>query len=643
MVRKKLRVITRPSNLALAQVSEVMADYPDLEYEIIKINSIGDKDKNRSLMSKVPEDFFTRELDQALSAGRGDIVIHSAKDLPFPLAQDLDIIALTPAEDKRDCLVSRNNLKLKELLPGASIGTSSKNREEQICKTRSNLKIIAIRGTIEERLALITSGSIDALVVAACALKRLGLENNISEILPFKTHPLQGHLAILAKQERADLKVIFSPSDIRLRYGKVFLVGLGNGEPGLMTFKAKTVLEQTNIIFYDDLIDKSVMESYDIDKVYVGKRKGKHSFPQDEINELLYRAAIKGDLVVRLKSGDPFIFGRGGEELNFLRERMVSVEVIPGINSASLSAASIGIPLTMRGISNELHFLSGYNLFDSGKTQVYYMGASKLEAIKKRLLEEGNKPEIPVALIQDTGRIDEKLVITNIENMDKVNIKSPAIIIIGKVVQQYQPVPKILFTGLNPFSCKLPGKIIQYSLIETEIIAADFRNIDEYQAIVFTSKTAVKAFCIYNKINKEQKIIAIGPHTEKELGRYGYQVDYLPQTADSGTLAFLIKKLGFKKVLYPCSNISNNALHRLKSITKIIVYKTKPRLLQKVDLKLFSGIVFSSSSTIDAFFKIYNKIPENIVVYVYGRHSAKKMKEKGYEQTVQTLQVSQGG
>ncbi len=640
MVKKKLRVIARASNLALAQVNEIMADFPDLEYEIIKIDSIGDKDKSRSLMSKIPEDFFTRELDQALLAGRGDIAIHSAKDIPFPLTQGLSIIALTSAKDKRDALVSKNNLKLRELPPGARIGTSSKSRKDEICRIRPDLQIISIRGTIEERLAQIKIGNIDALVIAVCALKRLDMKKRIAEILSFATHPLQGHLALTAKQERADLKVIFSPFDIRQKYGKVFLVGMNNGEPGLITLKVKAILDQSDVIFYDDLIDESVLDGYNRKKVYVGKRKGKHSFSQDEINELLYRAAVKGDLVVRLKSGDPFIFGRGGEELYFLQKRMISVEIIPGINSASLSAASTGIPLTMRGISNQLYFLSGHKLLNSGKTQVYFMGASKLEAIKKRLLDEQNKSETQVALIQNAGRIDEKLVITNIENMDKVKIKSPVIIIIGDVVRQYRPVPKILFTGLNPFSCRVPGKIIHYPLIEIEMITAKPGKINNYSAIVFTSKVAVEAFCRYNKIKKKQKIIAIGPHTEKELKKKGYQIDHMPQTADSDDLAFLIKKLRFKDVLYPCSNISNNALHKLKNVISVIVYKTKLRPLSKVALKLFSGIVFSSSSTIDSLFKIYNKIPDNIIDYVYGKHSAKKLKEKGYEQIVQTLQIS---
>ena len=193
---------------------------------------------------------------------------------------------------------------------------------------------------------------------------------------------------------------------------------------------------------------------------------------------------------------------------------------------------------------------------------------------------------------------------------------------------------------MNPFSCWVPGKIIHYPLIEIETIAANPGKLINYSAIVFTSKTAVEAFCKYNIIMKRQKIIAIGRHTEKELEKYGYQIDYMPQNADSDDLAFLIKKLRFKNILYPCSNISNNALHKLTNVSRIVVYKTKLRSMQKVDLKLFSGIVFSSSSTIDAFFKIYNKIPDSTVAYVYGKHSAKILKEKGYGQTVQTLQIS---
>jgi len=640
MDKKKLKVVARQSNLALAQVNEFFSYYPEIVYDLIKVKSIGDKNKDISLMSKVPADLFTRELDQFILSGKGDVAIHSAKDLPYPLTSGLNVITLTRAFDKRDALVSRKNLNLKELPAGSRIGSSSRNREEQVIKARPDLTIIPIRGSIEERLSQITSGKIDALIVAICALKRLGLEEKISDFLPFKTHPLQGHLAVITKLDRADLKVIFSPSDIRLNYGKVFLLGLDNGEPGLLTFKANEILEHTDIIFYDDLIDKNILEDYSAKKVFVGKRKGKHSISQNEINEMLYKAAIKGVNVTRLKGGDPFIFGRGGEELHFLQERMISVEVVPGINSASLSASSSGIPLTMRGVSNKVSFISGHNLGNSGKTQVFFMGASKLKEIKNKIINEGNKLDTPVALIQDAGKIYEKLTITDIKNMNNVNAKSPLIIIIGDVVKQYQSIPNILFTGLNPYSCKVQGKIIHYPLIDVEIISVNLKNLSKYSAIMFTSRTAVKAFCKSNEILKKQKVISIGPYTKKELQYYGYKVDYMPRNADSNELFSLIKRLRFKKILYPCSNISENMLHKLGNVRSIVLYKTKLKVLKKIDLNRFSGIVFSSSSTVDAFFTIYNNIPRHIVIYVYGKHSAKKLKDKGYDKTVQTLQIS---
>ncbi|MFH1367677.1 MAG: hydroxymethylbilane synthase, partial [Elusimicrobiota bacterium] len=183
-MKKKLRIITRESNLALEQVKEVIRHFSDIDFEIISRRSYGDKHKEVSLMPDVPGDFFTRELDRMLLDGEGDAAVHSAKDLSVPLTAGLSLIALLKADDRSDCLVSRNNLTLKNLLKGARVGASFEARKKQLLGLRPDLKIIPVRGTIEERLALVDNGRIDALVVAACALKRLGLESRISEILP---------------------------------------------------------------------------------------------------------------------------------------------------------------------------------------------------------------------------------------------------------------------------------------------------------------------------------------------------------------------------------------------------------------------------------------------------------------------------
>ncbi|MDD5686575.1 MAG: uroporphyrinogen-III C-methyltransferase [Elusimicrobia bacterium] len=640
MIKNKIKIVTRKSPLAVIQTEEIINSISDINFKIITVESYGDKNKHLSLMSDVPPDFFTRELDNAVISGKADIAVHSAKDLPVPLMEGLEVIALTKAEDSTDCLVSRDNLPLKKLNRGSKIGTSSISRKKQLLDIRPDLEIVPVRGIINERLALVESGKIDALVVATCAIKRMGLTSKITEILPFETHPLQGSLAIVAKQSRSDLKVLFSKIDVRMSYGKVYLIGAGPGIRDLLTIKAETILQNADIIFYDDLIDKTLLNNYLFHKVYVGKRKGKYSLSQNEINHNLYEAAKKKQVVVRLKGGDPFVFGRGGEELVYLRERYIDVEIVPGITAAQTASASAELPLTMRGLSNKLSLLSGHNAEENfkteGETLVYYMGASKLKEIKSYLIKQKHDIETPVVLINKAGFWDERVLLTNISNMNVKLQKSPLIVIVGKTAGLFRQRKKILFTGINPYNCLVPGHLIYYPLIKIHPIKFDV-DITKYEGIVFTSGQSVHFFCERYIIPQNMKILSIGPQTSKELKKYGYKINSEAGFPDSDVLAELIKNTNLKKILYPCSNLSDNKIHKLPSVEKKVIYKTIAVSQVKVNLKMFSGIVFTSPSTVDSFFNIYGNIPSHIVVSVFGKHTKKRLKEKGYIANVQTI------
>lgn len=213
--RKAIRVTARSSRLSQLQVKEVFARFPDTPYRLITRLSYGDKHKKISLLNgEAPDDMFTRELDLALLTGKADIAIHSAKDLPEKLHPELEVIALYEAFDKTDSLVSRNHIPLAELPEGSTIGTSSPLRKAELLQVRPDLKIVGIRGCIEDRVEQVRSGKVDAAIVATCALKRLSMEHEITEILPFTTHPMQGRLAITALKGREDLKAIFSKESI---------------------------------------------------------------------------------------------------------------------------------------------------------------------------------------------------------------------------------------------------------------------------------------------------------------------------------------------------------------------------------------------------------------------------------------------
>lgn len=203
---RTFRIGTRKSPLAIKQVDEAIASlkrlYPDIELDVVPIDTYGDGDKDVPISDIEGSDFFTREIDQALLKGEIDFAVHSAKDLPDELMQGLKILFTTESIDPHDCLVSKSGLKLDELPKGAKIGTSSLRRKTQLKKYRSDFEIIDIRGNIGKRLEKLDNSGLDAIVIATAGLMRLGLGQRITQKIPFeilRPHPLQGSLAVVTK------------------------------------------------------------------------------------------------------------------------------------------------------------------------------------------------------------------------------------------------------------------------------------------------------------------------------------------------------------------------------------------------------------------------------------------------------------
>ncbi len=207
----KLRIGSRPSKLALVQVKEIMSQFPDLDYEIYEINTKGDMDKSTPL-DNVEDDFFTYDIEQELIKKNIDLAIHSAKDLEHTPPEELLIAATTKSISPSECLVSKNNVKLKDLPEKAVIGTSSIKRNTAIMKFRQDLVVKDIRGNVDNRIKQLDDGMFDGIIVAHAALIRLGYESRISEIISaevMKPHILQGRLAVQIHKDRNDLLNIF--------------------------------------------------------------------------------------------------------------------------------------------------------------------------------------------------------------------------------------------------------------------------------------------------------------------------------------------------------------------------------------------------------------------------------------------------
>lgn len=235
--------------------------------------------------------------------------------------------------------------------------------------------------------------------------------------------------------------------------GNVFLVGTGPGDPELLTIKALRIIQSADLLLYDRLVSNDVLDlvSPDARLLYVGKTAGYHSRTQEEIHELLLSFAEAGATVVRLKGGDPLVFGRGGEEMDFLQRQGIAVKIIPGITSASGIAAELGIPLTHRGVANSVRFLTGHSrkggtdpLFvaestaDPDSTLVVYMGLSTLPSLASKLMCHGLPPNTPAVAVERGTTPQQRMVFAELKDLAKEislhQLASPTLIMIGKVV-----------------------------------------------------------------------------------------------------------------------------------------------------------------------------------------------------------------
>ncbi|MBE7437391.1 MAG: uroporphyrinogen-III C-methyltransferase [Spirochaetales bacterium] len=248
---------------------------------------------------------------------------------------------------------------------------------------------------------------------------------------------------------------------------RVYLLGAGPGDPELLTLKAARLLREAGAVLYDALVASEILElcPENAEMIYVGKRASRHALPQEEINELLAQYSTKYSVVVRLKGGDPFIFGRGGEELAYLRERGIDCEVVPGITAATAAAASAGIPLTHRESTDRVVFLSGHTRKDAlpdltgidpaRDTIVVYMGVAHIGSLARALAgphEENGR--IPLIVVENASTPEEKIHHSCLSDAHTLQgkISAPAIIVIGKVCARSFAVPELsLSTGYGHF------------------------------------------------------------------------------------------------------------------------------------------------------------------------------------------------
>ncbi len=647
-----LRIITRGSRLALLQVDELLSIYPGVRAEVTSVTSYGDRHKEMSLMSDIPSDFFTRELDNALLSGTHDIAVHSAKDLPYPLTPGLEIYALTEAHDKSDALVTRDGSTLAQLPSGARVGTSSNQRKAELLQVRPDLTVVAIRGTIEERMEQVDNGSIDALIVASCALNRLSLSHRRAERLPFATHPLQGNLAVVGVQGRSDLRAIFSQHDVRRHWGRVTLVGFGPGNPDLLTIAGDKALLQADSIFYDDLTNKEYLQRYKAEKVYVGKRAGRHSFQQNEINNMMHAEAVKGRNVVRLKGGDPMIFAHGREEYDYLSERLVSVDIIPGVSAALAAASSTHIPLTARGVARSVSFALGHGKTvptPSTDTVVYYMGGRNLSLIAQQLTANGWEESTPVALHTAVTTPQQRSYYTTLAELrhSLLLTHKPVLMMVGKVVdyERRATLQRVMVTSSRiPDTLRLPWHQLTHvpliRLTPLDVTDTLRQYVSQHRCfdyIIFTSHNGVDAF--FNNLSTinadisafgNAKVLSVGPVTTQWLQRYGCTAHYeAPSQSAEGIVSYLRQHSnGHKDILLPRSDkgltsLSNALINMGHEVVDLSVYTNTPcdddtTRNAICHTEACDKLFFASPSGVKAYIAMRGQLPRDVLLTAIG-------------------------
>ncbi len=679
------KVYCRKSPLAKAQVDEVYGMLPHLSFSRMDLDTYGDRHREISLWDPtVPADFFTRELDE-LEVLHNDpemVAIHSAKDMPFPVVEGLEIYALTPCRSQTDSLVTRQGETLETLPAGSRVATSSPNRRRQLLEMRPDLEAVSIRGNIEERIRKVMEDEVDGLIVATCALQRLNMMNYQSEELPFQTHPLQGHLAVVGIKG-GPLKEEFALIDERRKYGRLTIVGAGPGNVGSLTLDGAEALEQADWVYYDDLIGPDVIRRFrkpEQEWFYIGKRSGKHSIEQAEINKCLLHGVQSGHNVVRLKGGDPMIFAHVREEIDYIQTAtLMEVRVVPGVTAGVAAAALSQTPLTQRGAASSVAFALGHGKeiqTPNTDTIVYYMCGENIARIAKQLLQAGRPSNTPVRLCCDVTGPKQQFIQATLDEVQYAAMKNtvPTVMIVGKTAdcEDYLRLSqKTLHTGTNnydvldneptesdPYNVYAPLITRRPTEALCELVAGHPYSPEQFDWVIFTSSFPVRVYQTaleamdrpLKDVFSGVKVGSVGPATSNAIKALGIDVTMQSGTSSAdGILQYFAREVHKpQRILLPHSDVAFTTLSDgLKAmghnVVDAVVYTTEPNPeAEIVDIAPFKRITFSSPSGVDAFIHFYGSLPEGKLLLAIGDTTLNKLiKELGNEK-IQDIQSHSG-
>ena len=431
--------------------------------------------------------------------------------------------------------------------------------------------------------------------------------------------------------------------------GKVYIAGAGCGNEGLITVKLKSVMEKAECIIYDRLVNESILQYMkpDAELIYMGKENVEGGELQKKINEIIVEKSREGLTVLRLKGGDPFVFGRGGEEIEALIPENIDFEVIPGISSAIAVPAYAGIPVTHRGINTSFHVFTGHMKKDGIEhdyetvaklegTLVFLMGLGNLEKITENLIKHGKMPETPVAVIKNGTTAKQETYMGTLGTIAGIvrenNVKAPVIIIIGEVVnlrekmKWFENMPlfgkNILVTRNRDKQEEITSKIIEFGgqainipFINIEYLDFEMPDLSKYSTLLFNSLNSVIGFMRKIKdmrVLGHLKIGVVGKKTDEEMKKYRIIPDFYPKEYTVEKLA--AESVNFteegENILFIVSNLSPvneekyTELYK-RNYDKLVVYNTHKLKIDSEKAKKYVKesdiLMFLSSSTFESF------------------------------------------
>lgn len=494
-----------------------------------------------------------------------------------------------------------------------------------------------------------------------------------------------------------------------MKKGIVYLVGAGPGDPGLITVKGLESIKKADVLVYDRLASRALVSQArpGAEMVYVGKGPDKHTLRQEEINVLLADKAAEGKVVTRLKGGDPFIFGRGGEEAELLVERGIPFEVVPGVTSAIAAPAYAGIPLTHRDFTSTVAIITGHE--DPTKddsaihwsriatgigTLVFLMGMENLPRIVSRLLEHGRPASTPVALVRWGTRVEQRAVTGTLADIVDVarreGITSPAVIVVGEVVTlrerlkwfENRPLfgKRVLVTrsraqasDLSDRIQELGGEPLEFPVIRIEDpeswndLDAAIDRLSQYTYVVLTSPNGVEKFMQrLIAVGKDARslagirVVAVGPQTAEALEARGIRADLVPAEFRGGSIieALRAELRPGERVLLARADIADDTLpHGLQELGAMVddcvAYRTVLEQRDSVELRemLSEGAVhyvtFASSSTVKNLLEVLGSegvsLLQTTTVACIGPVTAKTAREAGLDVAVLALEATIDG